>query len=492
MLLTAAVILIVLIIVILVDIRRPHRFPPGPKWLPFVGNFPTFQIEKRKFGFCHLVLADFAKTYGEITGLRLGNMLLVSVSGSAAVKEVLTRDEFDGRPDGFLFRLRTFGERLGIALSDGEFWKGQRKFCMQYLRKFGLGRKDMELIVFEEARELVDCLRSKCAQPITINNTFDISVLNVLWALLAGERFSLDNPRLAGLLSIIHDAFRIVDFGGGIVNQLPFLRFVAPEYSGYKQSYAILKRTWQFLEEVIDEQKKTFSVTHSRGLIDAFLQQMTELQGQSDTFTEKQLLSICLDLMMAGSETTSNTLSFAMLYMLKYPEIQKKVQDELDEVLGRNRSPTPQDRLKLPYTEAVIMEIQRICSVAPLAVPHRTMRDTELRGYCIPKDTVVIINIYSVHMDPKFWKNPSQFHPERFLNDKGSLSIPDWYFIPFGQGKRRCLGESLAKTSLFLFFTSILNNFHIKNESPDCTGHFEIHDGLTLSPKPFKVRLVPR
>lgn len=137
--------------------------------------------------------------------------------------------------------------------SDGQFWQKQRKFSIQHLKKFGLGRKEMEEQIQEETRDLIRVIRSELKEEneIYMNTLFDTSVLNVLWAMMAGERFQLDDERLKKLLEIMHDAFRITDISGGMLNQLPLLRFIAPNATGYNKLMEILTRMWEFLEVCI-------------------------------------------------------------------------------------------------------------------------------------------------------------------------------------------------------------------------------------------------
>lgn len=275
---------------------------------------------------------------------------------------------------------------------DGPLWQKQRKFSMQHLKNFGFGRKEMEHQIEEETRELVESLRKRCVEPIYMNEVFDVSVLNSLWAMMAGKRFALDDCRLIKLLQIIHDAFRLTDMSGGILNQLPILRYIAPNFTKYNDIMNVINRMKEFLEETVDEHKKSICPNHARDLIDAFLQNMN--MKKDETFTNEQLLSLCLDMFMAGAETTSNTLGYAMLYMLLYPDKQAKVQKELDEVVGRNRWPKLEDRIRLPYTEAVMNEVQRHANIPPFGIAHRAVKDTELMGFTIPKGTTILTSIY--------------------------------------------------------------------------------------------------
>nr|CAD7453711.1 unnamed protein product [Timema tahoe] len=224
---------------------------------------------------------------------------------------------------------------------------------------------------------------------------------------------------------------------------------------------------------------------------------------------ELQLLALCLDLFMAGSETTSNTLGFATAYMLLHPDIQDRVHQELDREVGRERQPALQDRARLSYIEAVLMEVQRHGNVVPVAVAHRATRTADLMGHIIPQGATLLVSLHSLHMDPTHWGDPDTFRPERFLDAQGKLLQDDW-FLPFGvelaplgskecqgwlccvPGKRRCLGETLARSTLFLFFTTLLHNFTLsvppKGSLPSTKGY----DGVTISPRPFFAVLTPR
>ncbi|XP_013392294.1 cytochrome P450 2U1-like [Lingula anatina] len=174
-------------------------------------------------------------------------------------------------------------------------------------------------------------------------------------------------------------------------------------------------------------------------------------------FSENQIISVAIDLFMAGFETVTTTLRWGFLYMALHPEIQAKVQEEIDSNLG-DRNPSITDKGTLPYTEATIMEIQRLNYVLPLAVPHSTTKDVEFHGYTIPKDTMVLVNLWSVMTDPVCWPNPEKFDPQRHLNERGR-TIRHVVFTPFSLGKRSCVGAALARMELFLFFTSLMQKF---------------------------------
>lgn len=173
-----------------------------------------------------------------------------------------------------------------------------------------------------------------------------------------------------------------------------------------------------------------------------------------------------------------------------HPNIQEKIHEEIARVIGADRAPSLTDKAQMPYTEATIMEVQRLSTVVPLSIPHMTSEKTVLQGFTIPKGTIILPNLWSVHRDPAIWEKPNDFYPDRFLDDQGQL-IKKETFIPFGIGKRVCMGEQLAKMELFLMFVSLMQSFTFvlpKDSKPILTGKY----GLTLAPHPFNIIISKR
>lgn len=193
----------------------------------------------------------------------------------------------------------------------------------------------------------------------------------------------------------------------------------------------------------MNEIKSKPSGTETPSFIDSYLkeiQQSTTSNADDETsFTEEQLLAMCLDLFQAGTETTSNTLSFGLIYMVHNNDVQTKARNELDRVIGRNRLPTLNDRPDLPYIDAILCEVQRTANVAPLGIVHRAMETVKFGDYIIPKDAIMLVSLYSLNMDEDYWKDPFQFRPERFLDDEGKLIQHTDQFLPFGLGNLNCM-----------------------------------------------------
>ncbi|XP_028050883.2 methyl farnesoate epoxidase [Monomorium pharaonis] len=472
---------------------KPKNYPPGPVWIPLFGCLLKFGWLRLKYGYIYLALQELARTYGPVLGLKLGKQKVVMISSYDLVKKALLQDEFNNRPDGFFFRIRSFGKRKGVLFTEGTAWSQIRRFTMRHLRTFGIGQSIMTEQLNLEARNLVDHLQLMSERgAVTMHTAFDVAVLNSLWFMIAGHRFEYEDQKLQEALVLVHDAFRLMDTLGGVISQLPFLRFVMPELSGYNELMRILHGLWGFIDDEIKIHEKELSGDQPRDLIDAFLLEMRKNNENKDTiFDRENLLILCLDLFLAGSKTTTDTLATTFLFLSLNPEWVRILQAELDSVVGRSRAPTEDDLPSLPITEAFLAEAQRYLILAPLGVPRTTARDVTLNGYLIPKDTIVLFDFHSVQNDKAYWDQPNEFQPQRFLDERGQFCRNN-YSLPFGLGKRRCLGEQLARSSLFLFFTYIVHHFDMEisaeHGKPDLNGY----DGFTLSPKPYHLRLTKR
>merc|ERR1719445_974738 len=238
--------------------------------------------------------------------------------------------------------------------------------------------------------------------------------------------------------------------------------------------------------------KQSLDVNDLRDYTDMALMEIEKTTDSKSSFYGQfgldNLKVTLFDLFVAGSETTSTTLTWAALYMVRYPEVQRKVQEELDRVVGQNRHPSVRDRPNLPYTEAVLMEIQRYANIVPNGVNHVSDRDFSVNGITIPAFTL-IQPLMAELLKGEYWGDGTTFRPERFLDAEGQLRRDD-HLIPFSIGKRQCLGETLAKVELFLFFTNLVHQFHFL---PEVEGELPSEDyapGVTILPKSFSAKLV--
>uniref|UniRef100_A0A8C9PE34 unspecific monooxygenase n=1 Tax=Spermophilus dauricus TaxID=99837 RepID=A0A8C9PE34_SPEDA len=275
-----------------------------------------------------------------------------------------------------------------------------------------------------------------------------------------------------------------------VYNNFPALIDYFPgSHKTFLKNYSDLNQ--HFLKK-IKEHQESLDMNNPRDFIDCFLIKMEEEKGNQQTeFTTEALINIVNDLYGAGTETTTSTLRYGLLLLMKHPEVIAKVQKEIDHVIGRHRSPCMKDKSNMPYTEAVLHEIQRYIDLVPTNLPHAVTCDIKFRNYFIPKGTTIITSLTSVLHDSKEFLNPKKFDPGHFLDESGKFKKSD-YFMPFSTGKRICAGEGLARMELFLFLTTILQNFHLKSVvDPKDLDTTPVANGLVSVPPTYKLCFIP-
>ncbi|XP_046680938.1 probable cytochrome P450 304a1 isoform X3 [Homalodisca vitripennis] len=360
----------------------------------------------------------------------------------------------------------------GQFFIDGHRWTEQRRFMLRNLRDFGFGtrNKHFEKMIEEELRDFIDLVQSKHVEgvchdgKVVVPTVFYSFFLNFILQLLFGTRLP---PSLHHKLrELAYAAYRFqlsVDPTTGAINMTPWLRHLASQWFGFddcKKSNAFMK---SFIKERVQEHKDTFLTDALRDFCDVYLKEM-ENKNMSDAqhwFSEEQMVMTFWDLLFPTSMATTATLGFAIEFLLLYPQVQVRVHQEIDSVVGRSRLPTLDDRKNLPYTEAVLREVMRRETLAALAIPHRCTEDTYFNGYFIPKDTMLLPNLWSSNMDETVWEDPFQFKPERHLEEDGSLKKKD-LSIQFGLGKHLCSGETFARQNMFLVFAAMMQNFSLE------------------------------
>eukprot|EP00079_Xenopus_tropicalis_P036210 XP_017949981.1 PREDICTED: uncharacterized protein LOC100124950 isoform X2 [Xenopus tropicalis] len=432
--------------------KESQNFPPGPKPLPLIGNLHIMNMKKP-----YLTFMELAKKYGPVFSVQLGTKKTVVLCGTDAVKDALINyaDEFSGRPKTPLSEQASKGN--GIIFANGENWKVMRRFTLSTLRDFGMGKKTIEDRISEESDCLVETFKSHKGKPFDNTLILNAAVANIIVHILLNHRFDYQDPTFLKLIKSVNDNVRngarpiIV-----LYNAFPSIIRWIP--GTHKRIFASSQNFFNFLKEIFMKRKDQLDVNDQRDLVDAFLVKQQEEKSSSTKFFHDENLKVLIgNLFGAGMETTSTTLRWGILLMMKYPEIQKKVQDEIDRVMG-STEPRPEHRKQMPYTDAVIHEIQRFADLVPNGVPHATTTDVTFRGYFLPKGTQVFPLLTSVLRDKAYFKKPDEFYPEHFLDSEGNF-LKNEAFLPFSAGKRICAGETLAKMELFLFFTKLLQNF---------------------------------
>ncbi|XP_062871968.1 cytochrome P450 2B4-like isoform X2 [Trichomycterus rosablanca] len=476
-LLVGLVSLVVLEIFRLRSLKR--RLPPGPTPLPFVGT--TLYFFKNP-----VRLIKSMVQYGDLCTVYIGRRPTIFLNSLDVMKEALVHNGivFAGRPSMPIMEWISGGNGI-VMVTYNHAWKQQRRFALHTLRNFGLGKKSVEERVSEEAQCLIKEIlkqEGKAFDPIHLTMN---AVSNIICSIVFGDRFEYDNQRFAKLLKILNE--HIVLFSSWVTLIVVLFPFMIRLPGPHQKIYQNVKAFKDFIREAMVEHRKMLDPENLRDFIDAYLVEMDKNSLNEDsTFHEENLVMSTSDLFLAGTETTSTTLRWGFIFMMTHPEVQERCHEEIIRVLGYDRTPTMDDRAKLPYTHATVHEILRFGNILPTSVTHETMQTTQLRGYTIPKETLVMANLAAILMDKDHWKHPDTFNPENFLDENGQF-CKDEFFLPFSIGPRVCLGESLARTELFIFFTSLLQRLQFSwppNTPPvDLDGIL----GMVKIPHPFQM-----
>lgn len=291
--------------------------------------------------------------------------------------------------------------------------------------------------------------------------------------------------------------------GSGLLMFLPALRKIIPGLSGYLRIRKALDSLLKLFEAPVQHHKETYQEGIFRDFIDVYLAEVKKTTDPTSHFygelAERQLVTLLFDVFFAGSDTTINTLSWAILYLCKYPKAQEKLQQEVAQVTNANsRKVALSDQKSMPYTQALIDEILRHSSVIADGVAHRALENFEFQGYFFPKNCWIQPNIYYIHHNPKIWDDPDTFHPERFLTSGNDDGLQLKYeksenIFPFSGSKRTCIGETLARNTLFLFLSNIFQQFSVKFvEGQEEPSEFDSVPSFFRGPLPFSVMLTQR
>ncbi|XP_038073068.1 cytochrome P450 2J2-like [Patiria miniata] len=461
--------------------------PPGPRGWPLLGNLPQLMGSRKQ---AQETISELSRRYGKIVRIDLAGTRVVVLHGHRAVKAAFAQRQLSARPKFHI--TDTIIPGTGILGSSGNEWTEIRAFIITVLKGQGIGRSGFEQNIAAEAAILAEAMSQHNGRAFDPRHLISNAVSNIICSVVFGRRFQYSDPAFERLLRLLTDMIAEAGAGGLFEFSPVFVKlWFLPPLLSYIRA---IKSYYSHVRVLFQEHGRQDLKGSPRDLIDVFFHEKQEKERvgvKSPALQTENLLRILTDLFGAGTETTATTLRWAMLYMMGHPEIQSRVQRELDGVTGRNRLPRIADKPELPYTKAVLCEIQRVATVVPLGLSHRCSEDTTLMGYKIPKGTIINANIWHNHFDPLVWEEPEKFRPERFLDRAGKFR-PREELIPFGTGRRSCPGEHLAKMELFIFFTHLLHHFTFKRANDASPISFEGRNGVVWSPLNFQICAVAR
>eukprot|EP01062_Namystynia_karyoxenos_P020093 TRINITY_DN175_c0_g1_i2.p1 TRINITY_DN175_c0_g1~~TRINITY_DN175_c0_g1_i2.p1 ORF type:complete len:541 (+),score=187.84 TRINITY_DN175_c0_g1_i2:83-1705(+) len=483
-------------------LRKIQRRPPQPFALPVLGNLYLLPQPGELPG-VHKVMTKLARTYGPVMGFWFGSQYTVVLSNWQAAHEALkTRgDAFAGRFCPESLEIITKGR--GIAMqSNLEEWRKARTALLRGMTMKRQGERTVPVIM-EEVHSTGCTIRQLCQQQggaavLKMRGHIGRESLNVYMRQMCNVRFS---DRLTATYEdvrrCLEEIFKRIS-AGNPGDYMPIVRALAGKPKVIEEMEFWADRMYSYIKRWIAEHKATFKPEATRDFLDEML-----LHQKETELTDTDIEVIMWDVMAGGIDTTSTTLEWLIYILCNYPETQRKIQEELEREVGPDRLPSYDDRESLPYTNAVILELMRWKHFAPFGLPHGTLEDTECLGYKIPKGSQVIINFHASGMDPSSWKRPEEWRPERWLEEEKDLqhsfldgevkkTEESYKFIPFGAGKRMCVGYGLGRVVLWLKVATHLHCFSFASGTGRPLNITDEHFGVTVVPEEQPVKVTPR
>ncbi|XP_004875526.1 cytochrome P450 2B4 isoform X4 [Heterocephalus glaber] len=403
---------------------RGH-LPPGPHPLPFLGNL----LQMNRKGLLTSIL-QLREKYGDVFTVYLGPRPVVMLCGADTIREALVdqAEAFSGR--GRIASVDAVFQGYGVIFANGERWKVLRRFSLATMRDFGMGKRSVEERIQEEAQCLVEELRKSQGGLVDPLFLLQSITANIICSIVFGKRFDYKDRQFLRLLDLFYQSFALASSFSSQVFEL--YSSLLKHFPGtHRKIYKNLQEINAFIGHSVEKHRETLDPSAPRDFIDTYLLRMEKDKSDPHTeFHHRNLVLTSLSLFFAGTETTSTTLRYGFLFLLKYPHVAERVHKEIEQVIGSHRQPALDDRTKMPYTEAVICEIQRFADLLPTGVPHVVTKDTHFRGFIIPKNTEIFPILSTALHDPRHFEKPDTFNPDHFLDAKGALKKSE-AFMPF-------------------------------------------------------------
>ncbi|MQL73327.1 hypothetical protein Taro_005676 [Colocasia esculenta] len=499
--------------------RRRLPLPPGPKGRPILGNL--LQLGAKP----HQTLAALSRTYGPLVKLRFGRVdVVVASSASAAAAFLKTHDaNFSCRPPNSGAEHIAYNYQDLVFAPYGPRWRSLRKLCTVHLFS-AKALDDFRHVREEEAAALARSLLAPGGE-MGVGKEVNVCVANALARVVIGRRvfgggvgreaeefrgMVMEMMRLAGV-------FNVGDF-------VPGLGWLDPQgvVAGMKRLH---RRYDAMLDKMIAEHAAgPGGEGNGADLLSVMIRSLGEaVDGEGGTISDvnvKALLLVVLtsyerrgrtpsspihpvmvlqNLFTAGTDTTASTVEWALAELIRQPRVLTEAQVEIDSVVGRSRLVCDGDLASLPFLQAVVKETFRLHPSTPLSLPRIASESCDVAGYHIPKGATLLVNIWAIARDPETWLSPLEFRPERFLpgGEHACVDVKgtDFELIPFGAGRRICVGMSLGIRMVQLLTATLVHAFDWAlpaGQSPEKLDMEEAY-GLTLQKAvPLKARATPR
>ncbi|XP_071696338.1 flavonoid 3'-monooxygenase-like [Rutidosis leptorrhynchoides] len=439
--------------------RHPNRLPPGPTPWPLIGNLPHLGPVP------HHSLAALAKKYGPLMHLRLGFVdVVVAASASVAAQFLKTHDaNFASRPPNSGGKHIAYNYQDLVFAPYGPRWRMLRKICSVHLFSTK-ALDDYRHVRQEEVAILTRVLVSAGKSPVNLGQLLNVCTINALARVMIGRRvFEPDGDKKANEfkdmvveLMVLAGEFNLGDF-------IPALDWL--DLQGIvKKMKKLHVRFDSFLSKILEEHKKgNYNGSGHSDLLSTLISLKDDVNEVGGKLSDVEIKALLLNLFTAGTDTSSSTVEWAIAELIRHPQLMKQAREEIDTIVGKDRLVTELDLNRLTFLQAIVKETFRLHPSTPLSIPRIAAESCEVDGYYIPKGSTLLVNVWAIARDPKMWTDPLKFNPTRFLaeGEKANADVKgnDFEVIPFGAGRRICVGMSLGLRMVQLLVGTLIQTF---------------------------------
>ncbi|KAL2334246.1 hypothetical protein Fmac_015459 [Flemingia macrophylla] len=469
------VILLLLSQKLLFQTRRLRNLPPGPPCFPVIGNLHKLKQP------LHRTFHAISQNYGQVFSLWFGSRLVIVVSSLSATQECFTRNDIvlANRPHFLTGKYIGYNNTTVAVSNYGDHWRNLRRIiALEVLSSHRLNsfleiRRDeiMRLI-----RKLSRDSRNGFTK-VELRSRFSEMTFNTIMRMVSGKRYYGEDCDMSDLEEArkFREIIKELVSLGGANNPGDFLAILRWfDFDGLeKRLKRISKRTDEFLQGLIDEHRNG---KHSANTMISHL--LTQQRSQPEYYTDQIIKGLALVMLLAGTDTSAVTLEWAMSNLLNNPEMLKKAKNELDTYIQPDCLVDEIDIPKLPYLQSIVYETLRLHPAAPMLIPHLSSECCTVGEFSVPQNTILLVNAWAIHRDPKLWSDPTDFKPERFEKESEANKL-----LSFGLGRRACPGANLAQRTVSLTLALLIQCFEWKRISMEEIDMTE-GKGLTM-PKKF-------
>ncbi|KAL6296193.1 hypothetical protein ACE6H2_004335 [Prunus campanulata] len=476
--------------------QKHNNFPPSPPSLPIIGHLHLLKQP------IHRTLQALSGKFGKLLLLRWGSRRVLLVSSPSLAEELFTKHDiiFANRPRLLIGKHLAYDFTTVSLAPYGDLWRNLRRIMT--LELFSTSR----LAQFSSIRQgevrllLNEIMKKSCTErktKIELKSKFTELSFNVMTMMVVGKRFYgenvLDVEEAKNIQKVIRDGMDISG-AANLGDFFPFLQWI--DITGIeKKMVRLMAKMDRFLQGLVEERREILSTkcgSNGKEVEKLMIDNLLALQETEPQFyTDEIIKGIILVMLVAGTDTTSTALDWAMALLLNHPETMEKVRAEIETKIGQERLLEEHDLPKLTYLQNVINETLRLYPPSPLLFPHEASEHCVVGGFEVPRHTMLFINAWAIHRDPEVWEDPTRFEPERFEGWSGDGS-EGYKLIAFGAGRRGCPGAALANRLIGLALGTWIQSFEWERISEE---NVDMSEGLGLSmprAQPLEAMCKPR